>query len=531
MSSVKLSVTVRGALEQKYDAAALKQVDEAVKRWMAADAARGIRTVHVAVDDAAAMEALGVSAVTGKATAGKVKRAVDALWQRLTPDYLVLFGSHEVVPQFIVDNPSHDSNGDDDETVPTDNPYASSRPFHRAKRDSYLVPDRVVGRIPDLPGSGDPAWLVNYLTTATETTGRAASAYREAYAVCCDEWKGAGAACVRYLGEPASPLLISPPEDDASATSHLAAPLHMIKCHGGALDPQFYGQKGDAYPVALCSETLKSGLKPGTLVAAMCCYGAQVYSPDDPAAIVRGEWPIASTYLRGGAPGFAGATMIAWVGVDQMMCADWIAAGYLKGVMGGASIGRAFLESKQDYLRWISQQGQVPGLADEKTLIEFVLLGDPSVQPVAAAPAVAAAGAAVALVHQERRQRRVLRAELAVQIRKVLPVRTAAGRTAVARTEVVFTAAKAAFGAEHEFRFDPRKARVEQLETKLPAPRPAATPGRVMAAARPPASRQSVEYYWSARREVDSKHKQIRMVRVETDLEGNVLRSTVVHSS
>ena len=35
------------------------------------------------------------------------------------------------------------------EKVPTDNPYASSLPFRSSDRRSYLVPDRVIGRIPD----------------------------------------------------------------------------------------------------------------------------------------------------------------------------------------------------------------------------------------------------------------------------------------------------------------------------------------------------------------------------------------------
>ena len=93
MPSVKLSVTVRKRLERKYDAGALKKIDAAVKQWVAADATRGLSTVHVAVHDAKAMKALGVKAVTGRVTANKMKGAVDALWARLAPDYLVLFGA------------------------------------------------------------------------------------------------------------------------------------------------------------------------------------------------------------------------------------------------------------------------------------------------------------------------------------------------------------------------------------------------------------------------------------------------------
>jgi hypothetical protein len=316
----------------------------------------------------------------------------------------------------------------------------------------------------------------------------------------------------------------------------------MIKCHGAQLDPKFYGQKGGAYPVSLASPTLKPRVKPSTLAAAMCCYGAQIYSPADPAAQDPGEWPLASTYLRKGALGFVGSTMIAWVGVGQMMCADWIVGGYLKGALAGASLGRTFLESKQDYLRWINQQGQAPDVADEKTLIEFVLLGDPSIHPVAVAPPAPArvahgtrARPASALMAEERLQRRVVRAQLGDQIRGLLPTRTSATRSAVARARQVFRAAEAALGAGlvksiKSFGVRPSSVRVHKLDTPLQGPVAAAGLKRGGRRRKTARSRQSIEYYWSGRR-VRNGHREIRLVKVETDLKGNVLRTSLVHSS
>jgi len=545
--SIKLSVTVRGSLERKYNAANLKLVDRAVKDWIAQDRMRGIKTIHVAVDDAAAMKELDVPAIKGTATASKIKSAIDALWQRLTPDYLVLFGGDEIVPHFVVANPSYDDSGDDDKEVPTDNPYASSRRWSASKRSSYLIPDRVIGRIPDMIEDGDPSWLVDYLATATHWTPETPSTFDKAYTICASPWEAAGEACVEYLGKDASILLVSPPEEDGSAAPQrqLASRLHMIKCHGSPLDPRFFGQRGDSYPTALFSGTLKPRLKPGTVAAAMCCYGAQVFSPSDKAAAVPGAWPLASTYLRGGAPGFVGSTMIAWVGDKTMVCADWIATGYLKSVLGGASIGRAFLEAKQDYVRWISEQGSSPDRADEKTLIEFVLLGDPSIQPVVApasgssisrvaatGPRAHALGArAVDLVDQERRQRRFLRGQMAEQMREVLPDRSPAGGAAIARSAKVFEEARAILGEEAEkFGLMPQQARVDKLETKLPRQFTALKASRAVASARNVGTKQSIEYYWSGRRILEG-HKQIRLVKVETDTAGNVIRSSVVHAS
>src|SRR6188472_2502836 len=81
--AVKLSVTIKSNLESKYSPAALKRIDAEIKRWTDADKKRHIETVHVAVDDPAdkTMKALGVTPVSGKPTAPKIKCAIDDLWR------------------------------------------------------------------------------------------------------------------------------------------------------------------------------------------------------------------------------------------------------------------------------------------------------------------------------------------------------------------------------------------------------------------------------------------------------------------
>jgi hypothetical protein len=541
--SIKLSITVRAALAAKYDRTALARIDKAVAAWRAADAARGITTVHLAIDDAAAMKKLGVVALKGPPSAIEVKRALDALCRKLRPDYVLLFGGHEIVPMFVVANPSFDPNGDDDKVVPTDNPYACSAAYGAKRRASYLVPDRVVGRIPDLAGDRDPSWLLDYLKRATGWKPRPAAFYRSAYAVVCDEWKAAGEACMSYLGLPAAELQISPPAHDGDATARrrLSRSLHLIKCHGASLDPRFYGQKGASYPEVLFSTTLRGRLEEGTLAAAMCCYGAQVYSPTDPAAQMPGAWQLATTYLRRGGVGFAGSTKIAWVGVDRMLCADWIAAAFLKSALGGASIGRALLESKQDYVKWLATQGQQPDTADEKSLIENVLLGDPSLHPVASGIASAAArrnGARVGaappspLVNQERAQRRAVRAALGAQIRKTLPERRAPQVADAARAARLFKSVAATLAPGDARLLDARRASVQHIVSNGARGDGAAATARVGAAVRP-AHRESLEYYWSGRSEPKGRPGlvQIRLLKVETDTAGNIVRSRLLHGA
>jgi hypothetical protein len=547
MASIKLSITHRATLVRKYAPAALAKIDKAVADWVAADAARGITTVHVALDDAAAMQRLGVPSVKGKLTPVRAKRALDALARGLVPDYIVLFGGHDVVPNFVVPNPSLDAaTGDDDPDVPTDNPYACSRAYRGRARETYLVPDRVVGRLPDVPcadGQGDPAWLVTALRTATAWTPRAREFYAEAYATCCDAWRKAGEATVRYLGIPVADLMISPPEVDGAALSRrrLARPLHVTKCHGALLDSRYSGQKGKKdFPDILSSGSVRAHAKPATLAAAMCCYGAQVFAPDDPRNNTPGQWPIALAYLRAGAPGFMGATRIAWVGVTSMMCADWIVAAYLKKCLEGASLGRAMLESKQDYLQFLQGQGLRPDTADEKTMIEFVLLGDPSIHPVrsgAATPARAAAtrGPAAAAarggVELQRSERRAARMAIGAAVTQRLPLRSAAPLPAAAKAREMYAKAMQWLGAKGLPGLDAGAPSVSTLvERRAAAPaRASAGTARsaVAAGAVPSVGGKTTEYRWTRITRVHGVPEG-QMLTMHVDSEGRVLRSRLL---
>jgi hypothetical protein len=428
-----------------------------------------------------------------------------------------LIGSGDVIPFFEVVNPT--ARQDDEPTLLTDNPYGCSTKFAARRRRSYLIPDRVVGRIPDLPGARDPAALVDYLSKAARWEARPASTYRGAYAVCCDAWRRAGRDAMRKIGEGADGLMISPPATDGSdaARKRLRARLHMIKCHGADLDARFYGQKGESYPEILRSKTLSGRVKDGTVVGAMCCFGAQVFSPDDPAALLRGVPPIATTYLRQGAAGFAGATSTAWVGFADLQCIDWIVTGYLKNVLEGSSLGRAVLDSKQGFFDYLANQGRGPDRTEEKSLLHFILLGDPAIHPVtAAAPggarpaaAVVAAGVGSRAALQERRARRVFRASRAVRLRADLPDRSSAGAAAQGRARALFRFLRAQLGVN--------------------AKRLGVSVSRVVVDRTVSGPLVTHDYYWSGRKNVAGR-RHYGVVRLETDDRGRPLRARVVVS-
>lgn len=540
MLSTKLSITCKAALAKKYDKTALAKIDQYVAKWQAADKTRGIRTIHVALDDAKVMKPLKVKPVLGKFTPHKAKRALDALVARLKPDYIVLFGANDVVPQFHVPNPTK---GEDNEaTVPTDNPYASSRKFRNGTRATYLVPDRVVGRIPDLVGSSDPRWVLDYLAGATEWTSSAPGSYGKDLLVVCDEWKQSGQACAQYLSRDVGSLMISPPTatNSEKIRARHGNRLQMIKCHGAANDSCFYGQKGASYPETLRSPSIRNRTSSRTIVGAMCCFGASIFDPNDPAALKPGEPPIPSVYLRQGAFGFFGSTSTAWVGIQAMMCADWVVSAFLKGTLAGASIGRSALEAKQDFVRWLQQQGDEQDAPDEKTLLQFVLLGDPSIHPVKAqAPAglasasllgaTSTAGAVMA-----RRQRRAVREQLGAVLRSAVPQRQAVAQPR-APTELTDMARQLMESGEKDFVFDYSAPRVERVSSRIVQPiladQPAAAGIRGgRSGTRSVVRRRTVHYYWTATRH-RGPVREIQVISIQTDPIGNLLRTKVMVSS
>lgn len=537
--SVKLSVTVKSRLEAKYAPADLQRINDAVKRWIAADAKRGIQTVHVHVDDTKEMNELGVAPVLGEATPENIKQAIDDLWTKLTPtpDYLVLFGGDDIVPMFPVPNPSVGAvrGLDTDKSVPSDNPYATHLSFSPSDVHSYRVPERAIGRIPDMvsdPGDpnrkGDAAWLLDYLETATNWKPKPDNFYKLPYAICTAEAEDAGTEFMqKTFTEPGLNPLLCPPNSDAADSpavrDQLSAGLHMIKCHGNKGDATFWGfaesdERTKERPcAAINSATLKAALKPSAVVASMCCYGAQIFSPSDPKTRSYGEWPVASTYLRKGALGFAGSTMMAWVGTSGMGPADWLVQAYLKNVLAGESLGNAFLASKQDYRSHYSLQADILTDHEEKTLIEYVLLGDPSIHPVKTSKS-----SPDLLAIQSRRRRRDARAKLATGLRECLPIKKDATEAEKAMANDVLIRAQKKIAKDevekfNKFNFKPTAVRVKKVDAPTPdSPEP----------------RQSLEFYWSGKRKRGGQ-TQFCVLKAETNLKGKLVpgSTAVLYSS
>ena len=375
----KLVVTHRGALQAKYGQR-LAGIDAALKALIAADAKRGLTTRVVALDDAKALAAAKGRAVVRPSDERATKRAIDALYRHYAPDYVLILGASDVVPHVHLENPINEvfaaEDHDDDETVPSDLPYACEAGFS-TRPERFVGPTRVVGRLPDVVAATEPDVLLGLLERSASHAPRPRSDFAECFALSAKVWKDSTALSVENLFGPGRLLHTSPKAGPDWTRAQLAPRIHFINCHGNTLDPTFLGEYPlEVYVEAHRSRRLKTRVAPGSVVAAECCYGAELYDP----AESNGEPGICMAYLAEGACGYVGSTTISYGPSEGNGQADLICQYMIDAVLKGASLGRAMLEARQ---RFIAQYSHADPM-DLKTVAQFLLLGDPSLHPVKA---------------------------------------------------------------------------------------------------------------------------------------------------
>jgi hypothetical protein len=201
-------------------------------------------------------------------------------------------------------------------------------------------------------------------------------------------------------------LTLSPPAGAQHPAKRLAPLMHFINCHGGQADPQFYGEDAKHhFPVSLSSTAIAGRIHRGTVAAAECCYGGEMYD-----SVTLGlPMPIGQHYLAQGACGYLGSSTIAYGPPDSNGAADLLTQYFLLAVLEGASTGRAMLMARQ---RFVQQTDELDP-TDLKTLAQFSLLGDPAAHPARVPNATAVPRGVVssdALRLQRRERRTKLRA-------------------------------------------------------------------------------------------------------------------------
>ncbi len=296
----KVIVTNSSALSKKYGAKGLKAVLEAISDLAAADKARGLSTQLVDISDAARMKKFrGAPVSESRQPApmqGRGRRNFQVCQARLS--------RHPRRPGRRAASRVEQSNsGDKDKSVPSDLPYASDAPFTKKDAAAYAAVTRVVGRIPGVTGAKEPDFLVNQIKVAASFKSRKRGDYLPPFAISAEVWEKSTEESVQNIFG-SNAIRNCPPTGTPGVAKMLSPLAHFINCHGAQVDPQFYGQHGNRYPVSMTSDDVEKGAKRNTIVAAECCFGAQLYDP----TFADGKWPISNAYLRAGAVGFFGST-------------------------------------------------------------------------------------------------------------------------------------------------------------------------------------------------------------------------------
>jgi hypothetical protein len=395
----KVIVTHRMALARKYGTTGLARIRAGLTALVAADRTRGIRTRVVFLDDAGTMKRLRSQPVESASDPRRAKIAIDAVFEKLEPAYLMILGAPDVIPHQDLSNPAYSAGDDDDRFAFGDLPYACPTAYaHDPAR--FVGPTRVVSRLPDLTGATEPSHLLALLRTAATWKSRRRATYARCFALSADEWKGSTRKSLDTVFGSEAALVLAPPRGPRHGPKRLRAPAHFINCHGGESAPEFYGQKGARYPLSLSTKTVARGIRKGTVASVECCYGAQLYD----SISLEQDVPICQSYLRQGAYAWLGATTIAYGPAEDNGAADLICQYFLASLLEGASVGRAALEARQRFVEVCAQMDPM----DLKTLAQFCVYGDPSVQPVDTPE-----GAGVRSDDAERFRRRERRAKLA----------------------------------------------------------------------------------------------------------------------
>jgi hypothetical protein len=186
-------------------------------------------------------------------------------------------------------------------------------------------------------------------------------------------WEASTALTLAQLFGANADVKTSPNLGPGWSAAELGCLTHFVNCHGAPSTPTYFGQRGQSYPPAHEAHLVEGQLGEGTVLAAECCYGAELYAPPNG----RPGMPFA--YLASGAYAVFGSTTIAYGPADSNLYADVICRVFIGSILGGASVGRAGLEARQSYIARSSPLDPV----ELKTVAQFLVLGDPSIHPVA----------------------------------------------------------------------------------------------------------------------------------------------------
>ena len=387
MAETKVIITNESALKNKYPQQ-ISKIQKALETYIKIDKTHNIETTIAYVDDAAFMAHIG-NPVMNPQNQEQNKNAIDAIYNHYNPDYLLIIGSTDIIPHQELTNPITGGKiKDPDSNVPSDLPYASNTSYSKNIED-FRAPTRKVGRLPDITntlvgGKKDPTYLIKLLTNKNRYKKYPYSNYQNYFGLSTSTWEDSTRLSLRNIFGNDKEIALSPPSIDTTWTKkQLQRYSHFINCHGSPKDIHYYGEKDygggkKEFPFSLNAYLIKGRIMDGNITAAECCYGAQLYDPDSLPHQGKDVLGMCNRYLSEGCVAFFGSSTISYGPSKGNSSADIITQYFIKNMIEGLSAGAACLKARQDF---VTNEG-LYGPINIKTLGQFNLMGDPSVQPV-----------------------------------------------------------------------------------------------------------------------------------------------------
>jgi hypothetical protein len=396
-----LIISSRRALTEKYGDLGFERLDSDLRELTRAVEERtGLETVVLYVDDEKSLARYGLQPVD-PTNPYKIKILIDTVDAQLAEAgqairYLLIIGGDEIIPFHRLPNPVDDQDAD----VPSDNPYA-------CRDNSYLVPDRAVGRLPDGESEGRTTYgslmhdaSVGFLHSLIQTAAdghrnRAAakglrdvlrSALRflkpdqsngRGLGYSASIWRKASRAVFLTIGDD-SQLRISPPLTYEGFRIVDRPHFSYFNLHGIEDGPNWYGQRDTLFPadyplfpLALRPQDLGINDYANSVVLTEACYGANILGKGISDSI-------ALRFLATGALGVVGSTKVSYGSIaPPLLGADLIGKYFWQGLKARLTAGDALKYAKVSLASEMQRrQGFLDG-EDQKALISFVLYGDP----------------------------------------------------------------------------------------------------------------------------------------------------------
>lgn len=391
----KLVFTHAANFRAKYSESHLTDLRNRLQALAESDTARGLQTEICYVDEEAAARGRN----TPRAPA-EIKQIVDEHVREGRFDYFLIVGGDDIVPFFRYPNPiSEGSQGDLD--VFSDNGYAQD-PM-AAETSPYFV-QRALGRLAaGHDAKPDVLWRqIDEILSFRPAPEDVASGV----AISAEYWSTPSQQIATDLRINSSDFHLSRPIDLDATPTHLAPKditgyrLHFFNVHGSLRTADWYGQSGDVFPRAYEPAQVPAEVQ-HSVVGCEACYGADIVGTQRfPRAVADA---ICLTYLAQQAAGFCGSTTIAYGATNDspvLTAADLLVKYFLEAVREGKSLGDGLLYAKSRLMTEVVHARGAVDPVTRKTLLQFVLYGDPSIvvfTPPKAAPKVPHIDALVAL--------------------------------------------------------------------------------------------------------------------------------------